>query len=596
MIFSDLKLVYKYTVLYVKPLIGITLLAIICALFATVNIGLLVPLLQLINSTTAPTGTLWNILTQLFLILHLELTFLNLLLFLVLIFLIGQILLFCKKKKQVQLRFRFISDIKNLIFKNILDSDVLFHYSQKGGQFNNIITTESESAGTSILSLTELFTNSILILAYLIMLLYISVELTIICFIAAGISFILLTLIIKKSNKIADYVVQTNTEMNEFISEHFNLLKLIKIFSTEPEAEKKFLNITDTYANYGSVFQTNGILIEILFQIIMFILAILILIVSTIFLKLSLPLILVFIFILIMISDPLRQLNSRMHDLTGNIASLRLIDQICNDAKKSNRIISGKKCFNGFKNDISLKNADFSYDGSTKILHSVSFTIKKNEMTAIVGASGGGKSTLVDLIARLIDPDQGTISIDGENIKNFDLSSYHKKIGFVSQDSYLFNDSIIGNICYGCEKVVPEKVIAAAILANAHEFIMELPMKYDTEIGDKGVKLSGGQRQRISLARALYRDPELLILDEATSSLDSESEMIIQQSISKIQHKYTIITIAHRLSTIQNSDKIVVIEKGSVVEMGSHYELMSKNEIYAKYYAMQHESKNSDGN
>jgi ABC-type multidrug transport system fused ATPase/permease subunit len=215
-------------------------------------------------------------------------------------------------------------------------------------------------------------------------------------------------------------------------------------------------------------------------------------------------------------------------------------------------------------------------------------------MVALVGASGGGKSTLVDLIIRLIEPDEGSIKIDGMDINMFDLSSYRRKIGFVSQDSYLINESILLNITYGYDTVSRERAMEVAKLVNAHEFITQLPNAYDTEIGDKGVKLSGGQKQRISLARALYREPELLILDEATSALDSESERIIQESIIRLKHKYTIIAIAHRLSTIQNSDKIVVIEKGSNIETGSHDELLKRNGNYAKYYALQHENKITD--
>jgi ABC-type multidrug transport system fused ATPase/permease subunit len=216
-------------------------------------------------------------------------------------------------------------------------------------------------------------------------------------------------------------------------------------------------------------------------------------------------------------------------------------------------------------------------------------------MVALVGASGGGKSTIVDLIIRLSEPDSGEISIDGTNIRDFDINRYHQKIGFVSQDSYIFNDSILNNICYGSPVVSLEKAIDAAKTANAHEFIMRLPEGYDTELGERGVKISGGQKQRISLARAVYKEPEILILDEATSALDSESEKVIQQSILRIKHKYTVIVIAHRLSTIENADKIIVIEHGKAREVGTHKELISANGTYAKYYEIQYGSgKNGD--
>jgi len=593
---SELELIYKYTLKYKNSLIIITALAIVCAAFETVNIGLLVPLLQLINSTTAPEGNLWAFLEKLFSIIHIELNFVNLLVFLVLLFILGQILLFYKKKLQILVRFRFIADLKNYIFSNVVNADISYHHSQKGGQFINIINTESESAGTSILAITDLLTNSLFIIAYTAMLTYISLELTITCFIIGIVSFFLLNRILLISKSIATEVVTVNITMNEFVSERFALFKLIKICSTEGKETAEFSRISDSYAKQGSRFQTNGILIESIFQIIMFTLAIVILIIASLVLKMSLPLILVYIFILIRLSDPLRQINQKQHDLAGNLASLQKIDSILTDSGNSATIHSGHVKFQGITDKIILDQISFSYQKGTSVLNDISLVINKNDMVAIVGASGGGKSTLVDLIIRLIVPDTGRIIIDGQEICSFDLASYRKKIGFVSQDSYLINDSVLANIAYGYDTGSREKAANVAKLVNAHEFISQLPQGYDTEIGDRGVKLSGGQKQRLSLARALYREPELLILDEATSALDSESERMIQESISQIKHKYTIIAIAHRLSTIQNSDKIIVIEKGSVIECGSHEDLLAKNAAYAKYYALQHESKNAENN
>jgi len=189
-----------------------------------------------------------------------------------------------------------------------------------------------------------------------------------------------------------------------------------------------------------------------------------------------------------------------------------------------------------------------------------------------------------------MDPDMGSIAIDGIDIKEFDIKSYHRKIGFVSQESFIFNDTILNNICYGTGNISMENAIRAAKTANAHDFIMQLPEGYNTEVGERGVKISEGQKQRISLARAIYKDPEVLILDEATSALDSEAEKVIQDSILSIKNKYTIIAIAHRLSTIENSDKILVIEKGRVTETGVHKDLIAANGTYAKYYKLQYKS------
>jgi subfamily B ATP-binding cassette protein MsbA len=209
-------------------------------------------------------------------------------------------------------------------------------------------------------------------------------------------------------------------------------------------------------------------------------------------------------------------------------------------------------------------------------------------MIALVGPSGGGKSTIVDLIIRLIDPDNGDIVIDGISLRDFDLGHYHSRIGFVGQESLIFNDTVMNNICYGTGECSPNKVQESAAIANAHDFIMQLPLQYDTILGERGVTLSGGQKQRIALARAIYKQPEILILDEATSSLDSESEKIILEAIKKIRHSITIIAIAHRLSTIENADSIVVIEDGNIVESGTHEELLASGNTYKRYYELQH--------
>jgi subfamily B ATP-binding cassette protein MsbA len=206
---------------------------------------------------------------------------------------------------------------------------------------------------------------------------------------------------------------------------------------------------------------------------------------------------------------------------------------------------------------------------------------------ALVGSSGAGKSTLADLLPRFYDCDMGGISIDDRDIREFDLRSLRQSMGIVSQDTFLFNDTVANNIAYGVEEFTRDGVIEAAKRANAYQFISELPLGFDTTIGDRGVLLSGGQRQRLAIARALLKNPEILILDEATSALDTVSERIVQQAIDELSRDRTVLVIAHRLSTIQNADQIAVFDKGRVVEIGTHRELLSKSGVYANLYRMQ---------
>ena len=240
-----------------------------------------------------------------------------------------------------------------------------------------------------------------------------------------------------------------------------------------------------------------------------------------------------------------------------------------------------------FKDKIEFRAVGFSYDDTREILHDISFEVRKGETVALVGPSGGGKSTLSELIPRFYDAERGAIYIDGRPITDYTQESLRAHMGIVSQETILFNDSIRNNIAMGREDVSDEQVMAAAKVANAHDFIMQSEQGYNTNIGDRGTKLSGGQRQRLSIARAVLRNPEILILDEATSALDTESEKLVQEALTTLLEGRTSVVIAHRLSTIHNADRIIVIDAGRIAEQGTHAELMAKGGIYAKLIEMQ---------
>lgn len=241
---------------------------------------------------------------------------------------------------------------------------------------------------------------------------------------------------------------------------------------------------------------------------------------------------------------------------------------------------------NEFKENIKFQNVYFSYE-EREVIKGISFTINKGETVALVGASGGGKSTITDLLSRFYDVDSGAITIDGVDIREYYLTSMRNHIGVVSQDVVLFNDTIKANIALGKIGASDEEIIKAAKIANAHEFIMDAPNGYDTNIGDRGAKLSGGQRQRISIARAVLKNPDILILDEATSALDTQSEKAVQEALNSLLYGRTSLVVAHRLSTIQNADKILVIDDGRIIESGSHEELIAKGGEYKKLIDIQ---------
>ena len=258
------------------------------------------------------------------------------------------------------------------------------------------------------------------------------------------------------------------------------------------------------------------------------------------------------------------------------------------DAENNITEVSSPVALNGFNDRISFEHVGFRYpDGSKMILSDICLDIPKGKTIAIVGASGAGKTTLVDLIPRFYDPVDGAIKIDGVPVKEVGISSLRGLIGNVNQESILFNDTIFNNIAFGVEGATMESVIEAAKIANAHDFIMEKEGGYQFVIGDRGVKLSGGQRQRISIARAILKNPPILILDEATASLDTESEKIVQEALDRLMSTRTTVAIAHRLSTIRSADEIIVMDEGKIVERGTHDELISLNGHYRKLNDMQ---------
>lgn len=290
--------------------------------------------------------------------------------------------------------------------------------------------------------------------------------------------------------------------------------------------------------------------------------------------------------ILYSVINPLKEFSKAGYNIPKGLASMERVDKILkaeNNIKEPEHPVPLKE----LSDKIEFKDISFSYDGRREVLMHINLTVQKGKTVALVGQSGSGKSTLVDLLPRYHDVQAGEITIDGINIKDVTVHDLRSLIGNVNQEAILFNDSFFNNIAFGVENATMEQVVAAAKIANAHDFIMETPDGYDTNIGDRGGKLSGGQRQRLSIARAVLKNPPILILDEATSALDTESERLVQDALERLMKTRTTIAIAHRLSTIKNADEICVMLEGEIVERGTHEELLAKNGYYKKLNDMQ---------
>lgn len=298
------------------------------------------------------------------------------------------------------------------------------------------------------------------------------------------------------------------------------------------------------------------------------------------------PTFIFYMVILYSVINPLKEFSKAGYNIPKGLASMERVDKIL---KAENKIVEipNPKPLNGLEEQVEFKDISFSYDGKKEVLQHINLIVPKGKTVALVGQSGSGKSTLVDLLPRYHDVQEGTITIDGVNIKDVRISDLRSLIGNVNQEAILFNDTFFNNIAFGVENATMEQVIEAAKIANAHDFIMEKEDGYHTNIGDRGSKLSGGQRQRISIARAILKNPPILILDEATSALDTESERLVQEALERLMKTRTTIAIAHRLSTIKNADEICVLYEGEIVERGKHEELLAKNGYYKRLNDMQ---------
>ena len=375
------------------------------------------------------------------------------------------------------------------------------------------------------------------------------------------------------------------------VEETLGGLRIIKAFLAEGKMTQRFENITENMKQknnrvalrQASAHPVSEFLGSVMIAIVLWFGGTLILGESAV---IDAPSFMAYMAILYSIIQPIKDLSRAAYGIPKGLASMDRINVIL---KAENNIVevSEPKTLKGFGRAISFENVSFRYEDGKEVLHNIDLEIPKGKNIAIVGASGAGKSTLVDLIPRFYDPSGGSIKIDGVDLREVSISSLRALMGNVNQDPILFNDTIFNNIAFGVKDAGMEQVIQAAKIANAHEFIMDKEKGYDTVIGDRGMMLSGGQRQRLSIARAILKNPPILILDEATASLDTESERIVQQALDYLMSSRTTISIAHRLSTVKKADEIIVMNEGRIVERGKHDELIEKNGYYKKLYEMQ---------
>jgi len=484
-----------------------------------------------------------------------------------------------------------VRDIRNKVYKKILRLPMsYFSDSRKGDVISRVGMDVNEIELSVMSSLEMVFRDPITIIIFLVYMFVINYQLTLFALVLLPVSGLFIGRIGKNLRKSSMKLQTQQGTLLSILEETLSGMRIVKAFNGERKITEKFSETNDAYTDtitrvYRRRFLASPLsefLGTLVMMILMYVGGIIVLNQSG---TLSSEAFIAYLIIFSQIITPAKAFSTGYYNIQKGMAAFERVEHILFTEVKikdrENAIPVGT-----FDSAIEYRDVNFSYD-TEPVLKNIKLTIEKGKTIAIVGKSGSGKSTLVDLLPRFIDPVSGTILINGQSIKEFKIADLRGLMGIVSQQSILFNDTFLNNIAFGLNKVNEEDVIAAAKIANAHEFIMETSQGYQTNVGDAGSKMSGGQRQRISIARALLKNPPILILDEATSSLDTESEKYVQEAIEHLMKNRTSIVIAHRLSTVKHADEICVLEQGKIVEKGNHKGLLEHEGLYAKYHMLQ---------
>ncbi|MFO7261935.1 MAG: ABC transporter ATP-binding protein [bacterium] len=516
---------------------------------------------------------------------------LSVILFILAVVLLKNVFDFFQTYLVVRLEQAVTRDLRNQVYSHLLDLDMRFFGRTRSGQIISRLTSDADQLRSLVTrNIAKLATSVFQVIATLAALVAISIELTLVAIVVLPAMFGIWGRLVRRLRRADRGVLNLAGEVAAHIQETLGGIRLVKASAAEDFERDRFRALTRAYykqfvraerlrALAGPLTETMAALGTV---VLLWYGSRMVLVEQALegaafmgFLVLSLRL-----------YSPVKWLSRFPSTVQPGLAAAERLFEFL-DTPIEMRDPPGAREFTGFRERIRFEGVGFAYVPGKPVLEDISFEVKPGEVVALVGPSGAGKTTLVDLIARFYDPTVGRITVDGVDLREFSLRSLRSHLGIVTQDTVLFHDTVRANIAYGLGDVPQEAIERAARAARAHDFIMQLPEGYDTVVGERGTRLSGGQRQRLAIARAILRDPPILIFDEATSALDSESELLVQQAIEQLLAGRTVFVIAHRLSTIRRADQILVMEAGRIVERGTHEELLSRDGLYRHLYRLQ---------
>jgi len=588
--YKNLKTIWFFVRGYKGYVIGVSILSVLYAFFEGMSIVVLFPIVSSVIEGGAKAGegsSVIGMLNKLIDIMPIKDIFIAACVFIIIIVILKSIFRYSYMVLSAFASYKIWDDVQKRLFAKYINADYRYFLDHKQGEIVYRLFNATARVGGILKLVPQFLTEILKILVLGVILFSMSFPVTCGVSIMAGIFYFFTKDISKKvSYSLGKGRMEAGESQNILINEMINGIKQIKVFLAENRWTSNFYKVMDKYfrlAKKDTLWINMPVnALEIFALVTLSVFLIVVRRFSPQNLASNLPLIAVFAYAFQRVMPSLSLIANLRMQIMGGLPIVETLYSVINE--KMSYLTDGARIMASFNEKIEFSNVSFSYPGRNDALKNISISFEKNKCTAIAGQSGSGKTTMVNLLIRLFDPTQGAILIDGVDLKDYKRDSWLKRIGFVSQDTFIFHATVRDNIAFGLNAVSMEDIVSSAKTANAHDFISKLSQGYDTVVGERGMKLSGGEQQRIAIARAILRKPQILIFDEATSALDNVSQSLIQAAIQRIVKDHTVILIAHRLSTIVNADKIIVLDGGRIKEAGSHSELIARKEAYWQLY------------